>query len=347
MQPSLVDELSTWTALQLSMRGEVFSGWRALSGDAGFRCYFRLEKLPYLAVYAPPATENSLLFSNIARFLRQQGLAVPEIIGADFAKGFLLISDLGTELYAAHLTDDHVDGLYGEAINTLLQLQITQPTADLLAAYDAATLRREMELFPQWFIGELLQYPLNADEHQLLAQTFSYLEQSAAKQPQVVVHRDFHSRNLILRQTQQARLLPPGLIDFQDALIGPAAYDLVSLLKDCYVDWPRSQVRSWALAYYQQAQQQGIWPRLREGEFIQSFDLIGLQRHLKVLGIFARLSLRDNKHGFLNDLPRVLAYTLDVLRQYPALAGVHQWFYQRLMPRIEQQAWYYPLKLSQ
>jgi aminoglycoside/choline kinase family phosphotransferase len=204
-----------------------------------------------------------------------------------------------------------------------------------------------MELFPQWFIGELLQYPLNADEQQLLAQTFSYLEQAAAKQPQVVVHRDFHSRNLILRQTQQDRLLPPGLIDFQDALIGPAAYDLVSLLKDCYVDWPKSQVRSWALAYYQQAQQQGIWPRLREGEFIQSFDLIGLQRHLKVLGIFARLSLRDDKHGFLNDLPRVLAYTLDVLRQYPALAGLHQWFYQRLMPRIEQQAWYYPLKLNQ
>jgi N-acetylmuramate 1-kinase len=142
-------------------------------------------------------------------------------------------------------------------------------------------------------------------------------------------------------------LLPPGLIDFQDALIGPAAYDLVSLLKDCYVDWPKSQVRSWALAYYQQAQQQAIWPRLREGEFIQSFDLIGLQRHLKVLGIFARLSLRDNKHSFLNDLPRVLAYTVDVLRQYPALAGMHQWFYQRLMPRIEQQAWYYPLKLSQ
>ena len=249
----------------------------------------------------------------------------------------------GDELYAAHLTEDRVDGLYGEAIQTLLQLQQTKPAQDLLAQYDAATLRREMELFPQWFIGELLQYSLNDDEQQLIAQCFSYLEQAVAKQPKVVVHRDFHSRNLIYRQTQQGRLLPPGLIDFQDALIGPASYDLVSLLKDCYVDWPKSQVRSFALAYYQQAQQQGIWPRLREGEFIQGFDLMGLQRHIKVLGIFARLSLRDNKHGYLQDLPRVLAYTLDVLGHYPALASLHQWFYLRLMPLIEQQSWYYPI----
>ncbi|HMU67979.1 MAG TPA: phosphotransferase, partial [Cellvibrionaceae bacterium] len=342
MQPTLIDALSAWTAAQLSLRGELFSGWQPLAGDAGFRRYFRLEKLPYLAVYAPPESENSLLFCNIARFLRQQGLAVPEIIGADFAQGFLLVSDLGNELYAAHLSEDRVDGLYGEAINTLLQLQVTQPPEGLLAHYDAASLRREMELFPQWFIGELLQYSLNADEQQLLAQCFSYLEQAVAKQPKVVVHRDFHSRNLIYRHTQQGRLLPPGLIDFQDALIGPASYDLVSLLKDCYIDWPQSQVRSFALAYYQQAQQLGIWPRLRDGEFIQGFDLMGLQRHIKVLGIFARLSLRDNKHGYLKDLPRVLAYTLDVLGHYPALANVHQWFYLRLMPRIEQQSWYYP-----
>lgn len=347
MQPSLIDALAAWTATQLSLRGEVFSSWQPLSGDAGFRRYFRLEKLPYLAVYAPPASENSLLFCSIARFLRQQGLAVPEIIGADFAQGFLLVSDLGDELYAAHLSEDRVDGLYGEAIQTLLQLQQTKPAQDLLAQYDAATLRREMELFPQWFIGELLQYSLNDDEQQLIAQCFSYLEQAVAKQPKVVVHRDFHSRNLIYRQTQQGRLLPPGLIDFQDALIGPASYDLVSLLKDCYIDWPKSQVRSFALAYYQQAQQQGIWPRLREGEFIQGFDLMGLQRHIKVLGIFARLSLRDNKHGYLQDLPRVLAYTLDVLGHYPALASLHQWFYLRLMPLIEQQSWYYPHKLAQ
>lgn len=347
MQPSQIDALAAWTAAQLQLRGEVFSGWQPLAGDAGFRRYFRLEKLPYLAVYAPVASENSLLFCNIARFMRQQGLAVPEIIGADFAEGFLLVSDLGQELYAAHLSEDRVDGLYGEAINTLLQLQLTQPPEGLVASYDAATLRREMELFPQWFIGELLQYSLNADEQQLLAQCFTYLEQAVAKQPKVLVHRDFHSRNLIYRHTQQGRLLPPGLIDFQDALLGPASYDLVSLLKDCYIDWPKSQVRSFALAYYQQAQQQGIWPRLREGEFIQGFDLMGLQRHIKVLGIFARLSLRDNKHGYLKDLPRVLAYTLDVLGHYPALASLHQWFYLRLMPRIEQQSWYYPHKLAQ
>lgn len=347
MQSTLIDELSTWTCEQLAARGEQFDGWSPLSGDAGFRRYFRLAKLPYLAVYAPPSSENSLLFTSIARFFHQQGLAVPEIIAADYTRGFLLVSDLGEELYAAQLTDDHVDGLYGEAINTLLHLQTTQPPPGIFAAYDAATLRREMDLFPQWFITQLLGYSINSDEQQLLKQTFTLLEQAVGKQPQVVVHRDFHSRNLILRQTQQGRLLPPGLIDFQDALIGPAAYDLVSLLKDCYVDWPKSQVRSWALAYYQQAQQQGIWPRLREGEFIQAFDWMGLQRHLKVLGIFARLSLRDHKHTYLNDLPRVLSYTLDVLGHYPALAGFHLWFQQRLMPLIEQQAWYYPHTLAE
>lgn len=346
MQSNLIEALSAWTQELLSARGEGYEGWQPLAGDAGFRRYFRLEKLPYLAVYAPPASENSLLFCSIARFLHQQGLAVPEIMGADFTRGFLLVSDLGEELYAAHLSEDHVDGLYGEAINTLLQLQQTQPPEALLAAYNAQAMRRELDLFTQWFVTELLQYSLNGDEQALLTRTFNQLEQALAKQPQVVVHRDFHSRNLIFRQTQQGRLLPPGLIDFQDALIGPASYDLVSLLKDCYLDWPKSQVRSWALAYYQQAQHQGIWPRLREGEFIQAFDWMGLQRHLKVLGIFARLSLRDGKHTYLNDLPRVLAYTLDVLGQYPTFAAVLQWFNQRLLPRIEQQAWYYPLKLK-
>ncbi|MEY4589375.1 MAG: hypothetical protein RL497_1451 [Pseudomonadota bacterium] len=352
MQPQIIEELSAWTAQQLSLRGETFTGWQALSGDAGFRRYFRLHALPYLAVYAPPASENSLLFNNIARFFRQQGLAVPDIISTDFAQGFLLVSDLGEDLFATHLSEEWVDGLYGEAINTLLHLQQITPTPGLLAPYDAACLRRELELFPQWFIGELLQYTLNSDEQQLLTHTFSLLEQAAAQQPQVVVHRDFHSRNLIFRQVQpaqetlQGRLLPPGLIDFQDALIGPASYDLVSLLKDCYIHWPKSQVRTWALAYYQQAQQQGIWPRLREGEFIQSFDLMGLQRHLKVLGIFSRLSLRDHKHQYLNDLPRVLAYTLEVAGHYPVLARFHLWFYQRLMPRIQQQAWYKPLALA-
>lgn len=334
MQPSQIDALAAWTAAQLQLRGEVFSGWQPLAGDAGFRRYFRLEKLPYLAVYAPVASENSLLFCNIARFMRQQGLAVPEIIGADFAEGFLLVSDLGQELYAAHLSEDRVDGLYGEAINTLLQLQLTQPPEGLVASYDAATLRREMELFPQWFIGELLQYSLNADEQQLLAQCFTYLEQAVAKQPKVLVHRDFHSRNLIYRHTQQGRLLPPGLIDFQDALLGPASYDLVSLLKDCYIDWPKSQVRSFALAYYQQAQQQGIWPRLREGEFIQGFDLMGLQRHIKVLGIFARLFWRDGKPGYLADLPRTLQYVRDVAGLYPELREFSRFVEQRLVPGL-------------
>ncbi len=345
MQSTPIDALDAWVRAQLTARQLTFTGWVALRGDAGFRQYFRLNGLPYLAVYAPPATENNTAFVNLAQHLRQGGLAAPEVLAWQPEQGFLLVEDLGEGLYLPALRQaGAVDQLYPKAIDTLLHLQ--QLPADLVPAYDGPKLRQELELFPEWFIGKLLGYRLNADEQQLLLGSFERLEQSLAQQPQVLVHRDFHSRNLVLRQDAQGGLLAPGLIDFQDALKGPATYDLVSLLRDCYIAWPRAQVEHWALGYYHQACALGIWPRLRDGEFLTAFDYMGLQRHLKVLGIFARLHLRDDRSAYLNDLPLVWAYVLSVVGRHRAFSALHQWLLQRLLPQVQKQPWYKPLPLE-
>lgn len=310
--------------------------WQALHGDAGFRSYYRLaSEPPLLAVFAPPATENCQSFVRIARHLRRYGVLAPAIAASDLERGFMLIEDLGPSLLLSELNRDSADGLYAEALTTLLQMQ-QSPVADLeLPAYSRQSLLDEMALFHQWFITQLLGYEPSVSDMHMLESWYAQLEESALAQPQVFVHRDFHSRNLIYRSDG-----PPGVIDFQDAVVGPITYDLVSLLRDCYIQWPPERVRRWAVSYANIAVQAGVLPTVTEQQFMRWFDLMGLQRHIKVLGVFARLSLRDNKHGYLHDLPMVIDYTLSVARQYPEGEAFVAWFERTLMPLVQAQSWY-------
>lgn len=310
--------------------------WQALPGDAGFRRYFRLaSEPPLLAVYAPPATEPNAVFLKLAAHLRQHGVLAPAVAAVDLARGFFLIEDLGPTLLRQELNDESVEGLYAEALNCLLHIQQC-PTAPLaLPVYNRERLRQEMNLFIDWFAPRLLGYSLTEVELAMLNTWFTRLENSALEQPQVFVHRDYHSRNLIYRNGS-----PPGVIDFQDAVTGPVTYDLVSLLRDCYIRWPESSVRRWALCYANIAMQAGVLPLVSEARFLRWFDWMGLQRHIKVLGIFARLSLRDGKHGYLNDLPLVIRYTLDVARRYEEGDEFVVWFEQKLLPLIHRQSWW-------
>jgi aminoglycoside/choline kinase family phosphotransferase len=220
-------------------------------------------------------------------------------------------------------------------MDTLLQLQRCQDDASLIPRYDRALLRRELEIFSEWFVGKLLGYQLNASEQQLLDKLFTQLEDNALAQPQTFVHRDYHSRNLLLLDDKSL-----GVIDFQGALWGGVTYDLVSLLRDCYLRWPAEKVKHWALDYRQQAIAARIIPAVSETEFLRWFDWLGLQRHIKVLGIFARLNLRDGKTGYLNDLPLVIRYTLEVAEQYIELQAFTSWFKDMLLPLAQQQSWY-------
>lgn len=316
--------------------------WQALHGDAGFRRYFRLASEPsLLAVYAPPATEDSAQFIALARHLRKHGVLAPAIASADVERGYLLIEDFGPDLLLSALQDNTVDALYAAALESLMHLQSVPTDSLQLPIYDRTRLQAEMGLFPEWFVERLLQHSLSIVEQQMLEAWFAELTHSALSQPQVFVHRDFHSRNLVLRNGG-----PPGVIDFQDAVVGPITYDLVSLLRDCYVSWPTHRVRGWATDYATSAIDTGLMDPVSEQTFLRWFDFMGLQRHIKVLGIFARLSLRDQKHNYLHDLSLVLAYTLSVARQYPEAKDFVEWFEATLLPKIKQHSWYREVSLG-
>lgn len=308
-----------------------------LSGDAGFRRYYRLNTQPtLLAVDAPPERENTQRFSALAQLFSQSLVATPSLLAVDAQAGFMLQEDFGDRLLLDQLKSqpDSAPVFYGEALMQLLALQQT-PAHRLLPAYDRNRLNRELALFPEWFCGQLLGYKLDAKESDQLQHWFQLLENSALEQPQVAVHRDYHSRNLVVRPDQSL-----GVIDFQDAVWGPITYDAVSLLKDCYIRWPKSQVRQWALGYGNLAAGLGLMSGVSESQFMRWFDWMGLQRHLKVLGIFARLALRDGKGRYLQDLPLVLRYSLEVLGQYPELTEFRDWFERRLLPLAQTQSWY-------
>lgn len=308
----------------------------SLGGDAGFRRYFRFQTpSQWLAVDAPPETEDTTQFLAIARLIEQQGVRSPHIAAADADQGFLLVEDMGDRLFFHEAEADNADHLYQRAISTLLQLQKSPDDAALIPRYDRALLRRELEIFSEWFAGKLLGHSLNTAELDLLNALFNRLEDNALAQPQTFVHRDYHSRNLLLLNDGSL-----GVIDFQGALWGGVTYDLVSLLRDCYLRWPAEKVKGWALDYRQQAISASIIPAVSETEFLRWFDWFGLQRHIKVLGIFARLNLRDGKTSYLTDLPLVIRYTLEVADQYSELKTFADWFKQTLLPLAQQQPWY-------
>ena len=311
-------ELSAWAAQALN---EPRCTLRPASGDASFRRYFRVQVpsgASFIAMDAPPGKEDCRPYIHIARGFRAIGLNVPQIIAENLARGFLLISDLGDLLYLNALNEHSVDALYGDALRALLVLQRDGVIEDL-PPYDEKLLHQEMELFRDWYIGRHLGVTLGVAEHALLNEAFRFLSAAALEQPRVVVHRDYHSRNLLVTDSNN-----PGILDFQDAVIGPVTYDLVSLLRDCYIAWPRERVEAWAGEYFARARHAGVPVGHSAAGFLRSFDLMGIQRHLKAIGIFARLNHRDGKPNYLGDIPRVASYVMDVAQRYPELRALRR-----------------------
>ena len=318
-----------------------------LAGDAGFRRYFRLTgQPPLIAVDSPPDKENNPAYIAVAMAFQRHGITTPKILAVDFSRGFLLLEDFGYQLLHAELlagalaAGDSPERLsaanyYHQAESVLLAIQSVAADPRVFLAYDQQRLQAEMDLFADWFIGRLLGISLVDHEREILSQLFAVLIDSAVSQPQVVVHRDYHSRNLMLLEDGAL-----GVIDFQDAVIGPITYDLVSLLKDCYLRLPGEQVVARVLAYKKRLEAELPIGSIADDEFLRWFDLIGLQRHIKVLGIFTRLSLRDGKQGYLKDLPLVIRYTLEAAQRYPEGQPFYRWFIERIEPLLPAQDWY-------
>ena len=300
------------------------------SEDASFRRYFRVRHHAesFIVMDAPPAREDCRPYVDVARRLQGCGVNVPEIMKQDLEQGFLLIGDLGGVLYLDVLTSDNADRLYRDATTALIKFQ-TRAVTDGLPPYDRSLLTREMQLFRDWLLVRHLGMQPGAGVIRLLDELFALLCDSALEQPRVFVHRDYHSRNLLVNAAAN-----PGIIDFQDAVSGPITYDLVSLFKDCYIKWPRDRIRYWLQDYYQTAVQQ-LQVEADIEQFTRWFDFMGVQRQLKASGIFARLWHRDGKHGFIKDIPRTLSYVVDLQDDYPELMPLIDLIQNDVLPALE------------
>lgn len=290
------------------------------SADASFRRYFRVYAggSTYIAMDAPPEKYDAHTYVRIARHFRRIGLNVPQVLHSEAQQGFLLLTDLGDRLYLTQLSEHTVDRLYGDAMRALRVLQQDDGMGGGLPDYDLQLLLAEMALFPEWYLGRHLGIRLTRKQQGVLDRTFDRLARCALDQPRVCVHRDYHSRNLLVTGEHN-----PGIVDFQDAVRGPVTYDLVSLLRDCYIAWPEPRVEAWAREYHSAALHAGIPVCEEPGRFLSWFDWMGVQRHLKAVGIFARLRHRDDKSGYLQDIPRTLGYVLEVSARHAALQPLH------------------------
>jgi hypothetical protein len=322
--------LQRWLSEELRWRPERIE---PASSDASFRRYFRVFRgnETLIVMDAPPDKEDVRPYLKVTGLLERVGVHVPHVHEADIARGLLLLEDLGSTQYLQRLqTGEDPEPLYGDALAALAAIQTRgQEAAGALDPYDRTALARELALMPEWFCGRHLQLELTAAETAVIAAAFEFLIAEALAQPQVFVHRDYHSRNLMVMSSRN-----PGVIDFQDALRGPIGYDLVSLLKDCYIGWPRERVERWVAAYRTLLRSSGGDAGLDERQFLRGFDLIGVHRHIKVLGIFARLWYRDGKAGYLHDLPLTLDYVRDACRRYPELADLSRLLETRLAPQL-------------
>ncbi len=303
---------------------------RPASSDASFRRYFRVDgvdSITYVAMDAPPPHEDVRPFIHVADVFGKAGISVPTVIAQDIERGFLLLSDLGSATYLHQLNPDSAHKLYLDAIDALVLIQV-QSQPEVLPEYDRALLQRELMLFPDWYISKHLGVTLSDAQTQSLHGVFDALLANNLAQPQVYVHRDYHSRNLMVLGKGN-----PGILDFQDAVYGPITYDLVSLLRDAYVQWDEEMVLDWTIRYWERAKRAGLPVHPDIDMFYRDFEFMGVQRHLKVLGIFARLYHRDGKDGYLKDLPLVMQYTRNAAKRYKPLAPLV-----RLLDEIEDKA---------
>jgi aminoglycoside/choline kinase family phosphotransferase len=329
---SRLAKLTQWVFEDLGMAGATIA---PASADASFRRYFRVtrDSDTYIVMDAPPDKEDSAPFVKVARLLGGMNLNVPVILARDMARGFLLLSDLGSRQYLDSLPETGAaDPLYADALAALRTMQTADARgSQQLPHYDRALLLREMELLPEWFLTRHLALNIAAHERTLLEQLFASLAEAALSQPAAFVHRDYHSRNLLVTAEHN-----PGILDFQDAVWGPVTYDLASLLKDCYIAWAPARVRDWALAYRESLLAAGFPLNATAPQFLRWFDLMGLQRHIKVLGIFARLFYRDGKPQYLRDLPRVLDYSRETAAAYPETQHFAEFIVKRIDPIFKQ-----------
>lgn len=285
------------------------------SSDASFRRYFRVS-LPdgssLIAMDAPPEKEDCRPFVRVAALFADAGAVVPRIHAQDLDRGFLLLSDLGKRTYLGELNGTSADRLYKDAIRALVRIQ-SASRPGVLPPYDRALLTRELRLFPEWYVERQIRSPVLPEDDEALRLVFESVLANNLAQPRVYVHRDYHSRNLMVCDPG------PGVLDFQDAVEGPITYDLVSLLRDAYIDWDEERVIDWAIFYWDQARRAGLPVHADFGEFYRDFEWMGVQRQIKVVGIFARLAFRDGKRGYLADQPRVLGYLRGACERYREL----------------------------
>lgn len=297
-------------------------------GDASFRRYFRIthDNQTWIAADAPPDKEASDSFIAISHALTQLGICVPKIFAFDLTQGFLLLNDFGNQLYQTTLTHSNADTLYGAALSDLIKMQSCQKIDNWpLPQFDATFLREELDNFRYWFIEQYLQISLTPMHHDLLTRTFTQLIHIATHQPQCFIHRDYHSRNLMVLEDGV------GVLDFQDAAWGPITYDAVSLLRDCYITWSSSNVKRWALSFADQLRAKG-YCQATDDVFLHWFDWMGIQRHLKAIFIFARKSVRDGVDDYLRYIPNGLQYILDVTANYSELHDFGTWLAQTILP---------------
>ena len=308
MQTDRQQALQSWAGQALGVPAPVLE---PASSDASFRRYFRTSARgrSYILMDAPPPQEDCRPFVRIARLFGDAGVHVPEVLAEDLERGFLLLSDLGKQTYLDVLDADNADRLFTDALTALIRCQqASRPGA--LPEYDRALLHRELSLFPDWYVARHLEATLTSAQQDLLQQAFRLLEDNALAQAQVYVHRDFMPRNLMLSDPN------PGVLDFQDAVYGPVTYDAVCLYKDAFLSWPEERVRGWRRQYWERARTAGLPLPADYAEYERAFDWMGMQRHLKVIGIFARIRHRDGKPHYLEDAPRFFAYLRDVGRLY-------------------------------
>ena len=323
----IADDRRAWLEqwLGAELRGARFTLTPA-SEDASFRRYFRAtldDGRSFVAMDAPPEKEDCRPFVRIARLLHDAGVHAPAVHAHDLGAGFLLLSDLGTRTYLNELNGANAGPLMADATDALIRWQLATRAGEL-PPYDAALLHREMNLFPEWYVARHRRKNLSTQQARTLETVFALLIESALAQPTVYVHRDYMPRNLMVSEPN------PGVLDFQDAVMGPITYDVVSLLRDAFISWEEERVLDWSVRYWEKAQRAGLQVAADFGEFWRAFEWMGLQRHLKVLGIFARINYRDGKPKYLGDTPRFLGYAHAVAKRYRELAPLH-----RLLEEVE------------